>query len=212
MMKLHTVNLQHHRNFNLYMYTLAKLTWISPKKNILLHHMGIHIVKPAIDEEGISNEALRLRYHRQFEHILFSSLQGMTSVGVIPKRLRKCRIPMCSSCLYTKAAKKPWRVKQNLNHELKVILSPGELVSVDQLESLTPDLVVQMMGHLTTKRYKYTTVFVDQASRLGYIYLKNTNTDLETLEAKAAFQQHSLDKGVVIKLYHANNGVFKAND
>ena len=124
----------------------------------------------------MSDEALLLRYHRQFGHISFSRLQDMASVGVIPKRLRKCRIPMCSACLYTKATKKPWRGKQNLNHEPKVILSPGELVSVDQLESPTPGLVAQVVGRLTTKRYKYATVFLDQSSRLSYIYLQKTNS------------------------------------
>ena len=114
----------------------------------------------------------------------------MESVGVIPKRLRKFRIPMCSTCLYAKATKKPWREKQNFNHEPKIVLSPGELVSVDQLESPTPGLVAQMVGRLTTKRYKYATVFLDQASRIGYIYLQKTDTALETIEAKAAFQQH----------------------
>ena len=68
-----------------------------------------------------------------------------------------------------------------------------------------------MVGRLTTERYKYTTVFVDQASRIGYIYIQKTNKALETLEAKAAFKQHSLDKGVIIKYYHADNSVFKAN-
>ena len=34
----------------------------------------------------------------------------------------------------------------------------------------------------------------------------------ETLEAKQAYQQHSLDKGVIIRAYHADNGIFKAND
>ena len=69
-----------------------------------------------------------------------------------------------------------------------------------------------MVGHLTTKRCKYATVFVDQASRLGYIYLQKTNIALETLEAKSTFQQHNLDKGVIIKANYANNGVFKATD
>ena len=69
-----------------------------------------------------------------------------------------------------------------------------------------------MTGRLTKKRYKYATVFVDQASKLSYVYLQKTASVEETLEAKWAFQQHSLDKGVIIRAYHANNGMFKAND
>ena len=68
------------------------------------------------------------------------------------------------------------------------------------------------MGRLSTKRYKYATLFVDQVSRLGYIYLQKTNSALETLEAKVDFRQQILDWGVIIKAYHADNGIFKEND
>ena len=90
----------------------------------------------------------------------------MADIGVIPKRLKDCRVPMCSACLYAKATKKPWRGKQKHTYKPKIITSPGELISVDQLESPTPGLVAQMVGSLTTKRYKYAIVYMDQASRL----------------------------------------------
>jgi hypothetical protein len=45
-----------------------------------------------------------------------------------------------------------------------------------------------MTGKLTKKRYKYATVFVDQGSKLGYVYFQKTSTAKETLKAKAAFQ------------------------
>ena len=53
-----------------------------------------------------------------------------------------------------------------------------------------------MTGKLATKRYKYATVFVDQASKLGYVYLQKTATVEETLQAKKSFQQYSWDRGV----------------
>ena len=81
---------------------------------------------------------------------------------------------------------------------------------VDQLDSPTPGLIVQMVERLTTKRYKYATVFIDHESRLAYIYLQQINNVIETLEVKAAFQQHSLDRGVIVKAYHADNSIFKA--
>ena len=60
-------------------------------------YWAIPVVKPARDEEGMSNEALLLRYHRLFGHISFSRLQDIAKIGIIPKRLKKCRIPMCSA-------------------------------------------------------------------------------------------------------------------
>ena len=68
-----------------------------------------------------------------------------------------------------------------------------------------------MTGKLTTKRYKYATVFVDQASRLGYVYLQKTATAEETLLAKDAFERYAKDNGVEVRAYHADNGIFKAH-
>ena len=119
--------------------------------------------------------------------------------------------PICSACMYAKATRKPWRNKINKEFKNKQVNKPGDLVSVDQMVSPTPGLVAQMTGRLTNKRYKYATVFVDHASRLGYVHLQKTSTAEETLEAKRAFERYSLDRGVTIKAYHADNGIFRAN-
>ena len=81
----------------------------------------------------------------------------MVNIGVVPKRLKDYRVLMWSACLYTKATKKPWRDKQTLIYKPKFIVSPGELISVEQFESPTPGLVARVVGRLTTKRYKYAT-------------------------------------------------------
>ena len=45
----------------------------------------------------------------------------------------------------------------------------GLPVLVDQLVAPTPVIIAQMIGRLTTKRYKYATIFVDPVLRLGYV-------------------------------------------
>ena len=85
---------------------------------------------------------------------------------------------------------------------------PGQVVSVDQMVSQTPGLVAQMTGKLTTQRYKYVTVYVDQGSQLGYVYLQRTNTAEETLKSKQAFELYAERQGVKIQAYHADNGIF----
>ena len=87
---------------------------------------------------------------------------------------------------------------------------PGDLVSVDQLVSPTVGLIAQMTGFLTRQRYKYSTVFVDHASRLGYVYMQKTCTAEETIKAKHAFELYAREQGITIKAYHADNGIFKA--
>ena len=74
----------------------------------------------------------------------------------------------------------------------------GEVVSVDQLESPTPGLIAQMTGKLTTKRYKYATVYVDQRTRFGYVHLQKTSSAEETIEGKKAFETYARRHGVTI--------------
>jgi hypothetical protein len=147
------------------------------------------------DEESrqpISDMSQLLTFHHQYGHIPMRKLQEMAKQGILPRRLANCNIPTCSACLFAKATKRPWRGKtrrDNDNDETPATV--GEVVSVDQLESPTPGLLAQMTGKLTTKRYKYATVFVDQRSRFGYVYLQKTSSAEETVEGKNAFETHA---------------------
>eukprot|EP00957_Ditylum_brightwellii_P179142 13648273-Ditylum_brightwellii.AAC.1 len=51
---------------------------------------------------------------------------------------------------------------------------PGQVISVDQLESTTPGFVAQLKGILTTKRYKAVTVFIDHFSDATFIYVQES--------------------------------------
>ena len=78
--------------------------------------------------------------------------------------------------------------------------------------SPVPGLITQMAGFLAKQRYKYTTVFVDQASRMGFVYLQKTCSAEETIEAKRAFEQYAENQGVRVQAYHADNRIFKAKN
>ena len=174
--------------------------------------------KPAIVEEEeedtqpTNNAEELLRYHHQFGHISFLKLQLMAKIGVLPRRLQNCPVPVCLAYLYAKAIKKQWRYRTAKNQAVpNKPTKPGHLVLVDQLVSPTPGLVAQMTGILTTKRYKYATVYVDQVAKLSFTYLQKTATGEETIEGKESFERYALDIGVTIRAYHADNGIFRAN-
>jgi hypothetical protein len=153
-----------------------------------------------------------LIWHSKFGHIEFAKLQAMAQQGIIPKRLAKCNVPTCSSCMYAKGTKRPRRGKTIHNDPPSEPLKPGDIVSANQMLSPVPGLIAQMTGLFTKKRYKYVTLFVDQASRQGYVYLQKTASAEEMILAKRAYKLHSSNQAVIIKAYHANNGIFKAND
>jgi transposase InsO family protein len=118
---------------------------------------------------------------------------------------------MCNDCCGAKATRKPWRGKGkgNVKKHLKKPTHPGEIVSVDQLESSIPGFIGQMTGRLTNQRIVASTIFVDHASDLSYVYHQTSMTSEETLKSKLAFEKFAASHGVNIKHYHADNGRFK---
>jgi hypothetical protein len=114
------------------------------------------------------------------------------------------------ACIHGKATKKPWHTKVNRSRTPKVATSPGECVSVDQMESSTAGFIGQLKGAiLTTLRHKYATALMDSFSNYMYVYLHTRITSEETVKAKKAFEMHAESFGVKIKQYHVDNGRFQ---
>jgi hypothetical protein len=87
------------------------------------------------------------------------------------------------------------KVKGIFNQKhLKKPTHPGEIVSVDQLESSIPGFIGQMTGRLTNQRIVVSTIFVDHASDLSYVYNQTSMTSEETLKSKLAFCSISWSK------------------
>ena len=63
-----------------------------------------------------------LKLHNKFGHISFHLLKNMAQQKLIPHKLAKVEPPKCSSCLYGKKTKSPWRTKamlEQLKEQLK---------------------------------------------------------------------------------------------
>jgi hypothetical protein len=117
------------------------------------------------------------------------------------------------ACL-AKHMKHPWCTKTPKNKEQQqdVVTMPGQCVSVDQLKSSHPGLIAQMQGIPTKQCYNYATVFVDQYSKMSFVYLQKTSNSEETVQAKKAFEAFTQGHGVTrILHYHADNGIFADN-
>jgi hypothetical protein len=172
---------------------------------------NVNIILDEEDRQPANDLAELLAIHHQFGHISMRKIQEMAKQGILPRRLSKCWIPTCSACLYAKASTRPWRSlpKKNGDDGDKPT-KPGQVVSVNQLVSPTPGLIAQMTGFLTTKRFHYATIYVDQFSRLGFVYLQKTASAEETVEGKKAFEAFAHRHGVKFEKYHADNGIFKA--
>ena len=167
------------------------------------------------EEDNIppSASAEFLKWHHRLGHMAPKKIKLMAKLGVLPKRLSNCPIPICTSCIFGKASRRPWRYKTRKiqKEEVEELTEPGQCVSVDQMESTTPGLIAQLKGTPTKLRYRAASVFVDQFSGLSFVYLQKTLSSEETVEAKHACEQYFADHGVKIRHYHADNGRFADN-
>ncbi len=68
-----------------------------------------------------------------------------------------------------------------------------------------------MTGRLTRQRIVGSTIYVDHASDMSYVYHHTSMTSEETVKGKQAFEKFAATHGVYIKHYHADNGRFKDN-
>jgi hypothetical protein len=163
------------------------------------------------DKNNANTAAEFLRYHVKYGHATTDRMKELARQGIIPKRLEKCPVPVCSSCMYGKATKRQWRQKSAKNgNPPEKAENPGDVVSVDQMVSHTPGLIAQMTGWITKQRYRYATIFVEHRSDLTFIYLQRSATADETIEGKKAFEKFCAHRGVQVSHYHADNGIFKA--
>ena len=173
----------------------------------------VHVVDP--DEEDSLKSDLRhlLILHHRYGHLSFKKLKHLAIQGVIPKRLASVPPPLCTACLCGKATRKPWRTKPSSKEKSSQvpITAPGQCVSVDQLISTTPGYVPQLRGIPTKQRYRVATVFVDHFSGLSYVVNQYSSNADETIVAKRKFEEYASRHGVIVRHYHADNGIFADN-
>ena len=171
-----------------------------------------HVIPDDEEPRNLTPHDELLRWHYRLGHVSFRRIQLMAKRNELPKKLLEAKIPLCPACQYGKTTRRPWRTKpQQTGKQVCTVTAPGQVVSVDQLESTTVGFIGQLKGILTTRRYKYATVFVDQYSRLSFVFLQRRLTSEETVLAKHAFERYARDRGVRIQHYHADNGRFADN-
>ena len=152
-----------------------------------------------------------LQWHYRLGHLSFECIQQLARLGQLPKRLLASKKPFCSACQYGKMMKRPWRVKGDDKNSTKTATRPGQIVSVDQLESNSLGFIAQLKGKLTQQRYKYVTVFVDQFYGYTFVYLQRRIMSKEMVMAKHAFECAAEQHGVKLLHCHADNGRFADN-
>ena len=155
-----------------------------------------------------------LSLHHRLLHLPFTTMLRLSKLGVLPRRFLKLKnnLPLCTSCLFGKAHRRPWRHKGSSSNKgvlrNKCTNEPGKIIGVDQMVSAQPGLVPQEKGSLTRARIWGATIFVDYATKWTKVHLMTDATGESTLEAKNSFEQACSSRGIDISHYHGDNGRF----
>jgi len=156
-----------------------------------------------------------LALHERLWHLPFSVMFRMVKLGFLPKKFKKLgnKAPLCVSCLFGQAHKRPWRFKRTKNGEASTLrgekpTEPGQTVGVDQLISAQPGLVPQSKGAMTRARIWAATVFVCYVTGYIHVGLMTDQSGDQTLQCKHDFEHKCATRGVKVKHYHADNGRF----
>jgi len=122
--------------------------------------------------------------------------------------LATCPKQICASCQYGKAHRTPLPnpgTPLDAEH-----LKPADCISVDQIESNTPGLVLTARGTPTNCRYQAATLFCDHASCFIHLTCHFSIGPIEALIAKRAFEKEAALANVPIHKYEADNGIFNS--
>ena len=84
---------------------------------------------------------------------------------------------------------------------------PDQVVSIDQLNSLTPGFIGQTTRALTSQCSYVVTVFVDHMLELDFVYPQEITSVADSIEEKSAFKLIAKEHGVKVSHYHCNNGI-----
>ncbi len=145
-----------------------------------------------------------MELHYKLSHLPFPAMIVLAEKVRIKKKFAKLkhRLPVCMSCIFGTAHRKPWRSK-GLRGSIRKESSnaPGKWVSLDQLVSAQPGLIPQMAGFLTN----FANLGGNSVCRsfLGHVYvalMRDLGLD-ETLFARLAFERHANERGVSISSY-----------
>ena len=122
-----------------------------PKTSIVDMGPVPHVIPDNQEPTSLDPHDELLRWHYRLWHLPFDRIRQLASQGQLPKHILSCKKPFWAACQYGKMTKRPWRVKGDNKKTAKIATRPGQIISVDQLESNTPGLIAQQ------KRQAYAT-------------------------------------------------------
>ena len=108
-----------------------------------------HVIPEDPEPTSLDPHGKLLMWHYCLGHLPFDWIIQLAQTGQLSKQLLASKKPFCAACQYGKMTRRPWSVKGDNKNATKTATRPGQVVSVDQLESNSPGLIAQLKGKLT---------------------------------------------------------------
>jgi hypothetical protein len=92
--------------------------------------------------------------HYKMNHLPLPAMIMLAKKGKLNRKFAKLkhRLPVCMSCMFGTAHRKPWRSKEEKDSIRKPTNNaPGKCISIDQMISAQPGLIPQMTGFLESQ-------------------------------------------------------------
>ena len=159
-----------------------------------------------INQNLMPNQKLLLKWHFNLGHIEFEKLLALARCNLFPVWLKSCQPPLCASCWYGAAMRRPTGSEKHLQDpqaegghgQIKAgDLIPGQCISVDSYISKVHGCLTTSQGRtLEESMYMGGTIFINHAS--GLIRVKNQTLlmAVETLHAKCLFERFAQEHNV----------------
>ena len=117
---------------------------IMPHTTVIDMGLITHIIPEDQEPKSLDPQDELLQWHYRLGHLPFDCIKQLATKGQLPKCMLTCHMPFCAPCQYGKMMKRPWRVKGDNKGMAKMATYPGQVVSVDQLESTSPGFIAQL--------------------------------------------------------------------
>jgi hypothetical protein len=163
-----------------------------------------------------------LKWHYKFGHMGMRRVQNLLKSGAMGRHpllnaASRCEVPLCASCAYGKAKRRATKTKTAKDMAEKVlskeVLIPGARVSMDHFIVTTSGRLFHSRGgESADKKFKGGLIFVDHASGYTHVIPVVNFTAGEAIRAKKEFELEMESMGVTVISYHADNGVFTAQE
>ena len=161
------------KRYNAYLTSISSIPGVTHQVN--------HTAKSNRYKTHLSNKTWELISCRErLGHISVDTIKFLSKLDYLPKKISDADKPICASCQYGKASKRPAQYGTIGKHNN--IREPGDLFHMDQAESSTPGRPLNYSGR--NNKMFIITLFVDLISKKIFVEFQQTTSTNDTLENK----------------------------